>query len=393
MYVKRDVEEEVKKLWELFPSVFVVGPRRSGKTTMAKKLAEEYDANYVSLDDPEVRKVFNEDVKEFSREYLGDVNVIDEIQYGEDPGRKLKYLIDLEGKRFLVTGSSARAVSKEVLSYLVGRAAVAYLYPFSLSEVLRARGERPTSLAWSRLSREYEKLGGFPEVVLSNSPKEILEMLTKLLISKEIPLLENMDATDLWLVAETISVSQSGPLNISSLSRTTGLSVYHLRKALNALEEAFIIKKIRPFFGKKTTKEIRKAPKVYFVDPGILNTLRGNHLVDGIAHETAVFTEILKAGLEPHYWRTKAGAEVDFVLKVGQRVLPVEAKLNWPEEKVPRGLLSFIETYKPETAIISDVEAGEWEKTVNGTVVKKIPIWKLRDEVRRWINDEKSTFK
>ena len=63
MYVKRDVEERVKKFWKMFPSVFIVGPRRAGKTTLVKRLAKEMGLNYVSLDDPDIKRAFDEDIK------------------------------------------------------------------------------------------------------------------------------------------------------------------------------------------------------------------------------------------------------------------------------------------------------------------------------------------
>ncbi len=387
VYVERTLEREIKKLWKLFPSVFVVGPRRAGKTTLVKKIADELGLNYVSLDDPEARKVFNKNIKEFSREFLAEENVIDEIQYGEDPGRKLKYLIDLEGKRFIVTGSSARAVSENVLSFLVGRASWVVLWPFSLEEIGRCRTERkrPTTPEWERFSKEYVKTGGFPEVVLSKTPEETVEALARLLISKEVPLLENVDATELWTVAEGLALSQGGPANISALSRATGLTTYAIRKILNALEEAFIVRRIRPFFRRRRVKELRKAPKIYFTDPGVLNAIRGTYIVDGVAFETAVLAEILKGIEEPpqqlYYWRTKEGAEVDFVVKRGQRIVAVEAKMSWPEGKVPRGLRSFIEAYEPEKALIVDLRAEEWEERVGRTTVKKIPLWRLREEI------------
>jgi predicted AAA+ superfamily ATPase len=383
MYVKRFIEDRVKDLWKRYPAVFVVGPRRAGKTTMVKNIAEETGASYVSLDDPEALRAFNEDIKEFSREYLGNASIIDEIQYGEDAGRKLKYIIDLENKRLLVTGSSARAISAKVLSFLVGRAAWVTLYPFSLEETVSAREEVKTKYTLQRLATEYERFGGFPEVVLSDKPKEALGYLTKTLISKEVPLLENVNPTELWKVAEATALSQGGPTNVSTIARNVGMSMYAARKAMDALEEAFIIKRIRPFFGEKRLKELRKAPKIYFTDPGILNTIREKYITDGAAHETAVLAEILKQGLEPRYWRTTNGAEVDFVLKREEKIVAVEAKLNWPKGRIPRGLRSFIQAYKPEKALIVDLTGERWETELEGTVVRKIPLWELGKEVRR----------
>ncbi len=381
------MEEQVKKLWKLFPAVFITGPRRAGKTTMVKKIGEEFGANYVSLDDPDARTLFNKDVKQFSREYLDDVNIIDEIQYGEDPGRKLKYLIDLEGKRFLVTGSSARAVSRGVISFLVGRASWVVLYPFSIHEIVRARYEKePPSAEMERLTKEYALYGGFPEVVLGKNKKEILGSLVRALIGKEVPNVEGVDATDVWTVTEAIALSQGGPVNIKKLSDVAGETYYTTKKIINALEEAFVVKRVKPFFGQKRLKELKKSPKVYFIDPGILTAIAGKAMVDGTLLETTVLAEILKSGSEPYYWRTRDGAEVDFVVREvreGKVILAaIEVKMSWKEKRVPRGLKSFIETYHPWLALIVDPFSSEWEAKYQDTIIKKIPLWRLGEELQ-----------
>ncbi|RLI90419.1 MAG: AAA family ATPase, partial [Candidatus Altiarchaeales archaeon] len=125
MYVKRDIEEFFDKVAEVYKIVAIVGARQAGKTTLLRKKLNEEGGNYISLDDPDARELFNEDIKKFERQYIekGKVTGIDEVQYGNDAGIKLKYLAD-KGDRLWVTSSSEIILGKDVLSYLVGRVSI-----------------------------------------------------------------------------------------------------------------------------------------------------------------------------------------------------------------------------------------------------------------------------
>ncbi len=295
---------------------------------MVKRMAENNGWSYVDLDDPDALYWFNKDIKMFSRNYLGDVSVIDEIQYGEDAGRKLKYLSDVEGKRIIATGSSARGVSREVLSFLVGRSAVHFLFPFSLSEII---DPAMNPLEKRRISEQYLRAGGFPEVFIGlRKPEEIVYSL----IYKEVPRLEGVEAAELWKFAETLALT-TGPLNLSSIASSLSISLFRAKKMLMALQEALVLVPVRPFFGEKRSREIRRAPKVYYVDPGILSVLRGSDVIDGHLLETAVFSELLKLGYRPYYWRTKDGSEVDFVLITREGIVGIEVKLSG-KGRIPR---------------------------------------------------------
>ncbi len=96
MYVPRDLETKFMALEKHYPVMALVGPRQSGKTTMLRHLMRNYDASYISFDDPDVRRLFSDDVKKFARQYMDghELTVMDEIQYAKSPGQNLKYLAD-----------------------------------------------------------------------------------------------------------------------------------------------------------------------------------------------------------------------------------------------------------------------------------------------------------
>ncbi|MGF3584228.1 MAG: AAA family ATPase, partial [Thermoplasmatota archaeon] len=81
---------------------------------------ENFKSTYIFFDDPDVRSLFDEDVKKFELQYLNgyDFSVLDEVQSCENAGRKLKYLVD-SGRKLWITSSSEVILGKEILSYLV----------------------------------------------------------------------------------------------------------------------------------------------------------------------------------------------------------------------------------------------------------------------------------
>ena len=132
MYVERDLTEKFTKLLKIYNIISVIGARQSGKTTFLKEESKKYNCEYISFDDPDVVSLF-EDIKKFEKQYFNTSKtvILDEIQYGKEPGIKLKYLVD-KGHKIWITSSSGLLLEKKVLSYLVGRVGLLNMYPFSI---------------------------------------------------------------------------------------------------------------------------------------------------------------------------------------------------------------------------------------------------------------------
>lgn len=141
MYVEREIGVKFPRLCRAYGAVALVGARQAGKTTFLKHAAEGNKAAYVTFDDPDARELFESDVKRFERQYLEGAQyaILDEVHYCRNAGRDLKYLVD-NGRKLRLTSSSEMLLSKEILSYLVGRISIIRLYPFSLGEFLSAKG-------------------------------------------------------------------------------------------------------------------------------------------------------------------------------------------------------------------------------------------------------------
>ena len=143
MYVERTIIAEFRKRLASYNLVAIVGPRQAGKTTFLKESLAPSGSAYVSLDDPDARALFNEDIKKFEIQHIAgrEMATLDEVHYGSDSGIKLKYLAD-RGHRLIIASSSEVILGKEVLTHLVGRVTALRLYGFSLAEILSSKGQK-----------------------------------------------------------------------------------------------------------------------------------------------------------------------------------------------------------------------------------------------------------
>lgn len=373
MYVEREITEKFRAVQGAYNIIAVVGARQAGKTTFLKEQMKGVRSSYVLFDDPDPRNLFEEDVKKFERQCLEgyEVAVLDEVQQCRDAGRKLKYLADT-GRKVWITSSSEIVLGQEIFSHLVGRVSIIRLYPFSLPEFLTAKGQRElTRPILERSVWEHMVYGGYPKVVTTGDvelKKTILRDLYETMILKDVAQTFSIDnIRSLEEFARYLSANIGGALSYEKLSKEMKLAFQTVKKYLDAMEKSYLIAMVPPFFINRR-KEITKQPKVYFVDTGLRNAIAKNFPAepDGPLFENYVFTELLKLGFTPKYWRTKAKAEVDFVVEKEGEVVPVEVKLTAEPGRIERGLRSFIESYKPKTALIVTYRGAKGEMDVSG---------------------------
>jgi len=373
MYVRRMIREKFDKITKNYNMVAVVGARQAGKTTFLKKQIENINSSYVLFDDPDARSFFEEDIKKFEKQYISSylVSVLDEVQYCKDAGRKLKYLVDSDHKLW-ITSSSEIILSKEILSYLVGRVSIIRLFPFSFSEFLTAKGQRELTVnIIERVVWEHATYGGYPKVVLTEDidmKKTILGDLYDTMLLKDVARTFSIDdIRSLEEFSKYLAFSIGDIISYDKISSNLNISFQTVKKYLDAMEKSYLIYRVLPFFTNKK-KEIVKQPKVYFVDTGLRNSI-AKHFdinIDGKLFENYVLSELLKMGFTPKYWRTKTKIEVDFIVEVDNRIIPIEVKIHANIGKIERSLRSFIETYKPKTAIVLTLKGEKGKATING---------------------------
>lgn len=278
--------------------------------------------------------------------------------------------------------------------HLVGRILTFHLYPFNFAEFLNARDKRLYRIykennaglikwlfdgkpfkfragkdifAEEMIGRfeEYCIWGGYPSVVLSKTNMERRKVLNDIYsnyVLKDIKgLLELATDKNLFLLSQYLAAQTGNIVVYQNLSQISHLDYRQMKKHLNILDETFICAEVSPFFRNRQ-KELSKNPKIFFYDTGFRNSLVENmNSLDkrsdsGAVIENAVFVRLngLCNGIHKiNFWRTKAGAEVDFVLHAGGDVIPIEVKYSkFEKEKTPRSLVSFIESFNPGRGIV-----------------------------------------
>ena len=381
-YVKRDAEDIVRKYLELFGGVIITGPRRAGKTRLAVEVGKNVGAEFVSMDDPLELEYFESKPKFFAKRHPSKYLILDEVQYAENAGRTVKYLIDVEKRKVIATGSSAEPISKNIMSYLVGRVGIVELFPFSIGEFFRARGlENAYPEEKEEAVREHVKYGGYPEAVLAGRDREaVLKNMLITAVQRDAARIANAREREVMRTVLAIAATEGNTIEYSSIARSAGVKYSKAREIVDALEISYLVHVVRPYHRNKAS-ELRKAPKIYFTDTGVKHAVEGKYgdVVGGSDVETLVLSELLKAGYRPKYWRTKGGAEVDFVVEAGLETVPIEVKTAW-DGGVPSGLREFISTYGESTpvAIITHLRADTDVFEYRGAKLVKCPVWELR---------------
>ena len=391
MYIKREIEGKIINYLSKREIIAVIGPRQSGKTTMIKQILSKFDnVNHITLDDVNLLSLFKNDIKSFIELYIKNYKYvfIDEIQYAEDSGKQLKFIYDTMDIKLIVSGSSAAEISIQSLKYLVGRIFVFTLYPFSFKEFLSAKNPKIMEIyanqnygneigsELQKYIQEFLTYGGYPRVVLAKDIEEkgvVLANIYNTLLLREIKDLFGLSENEkLVKFIKTLSNQIGNLLNYSELSSFTSTTFPQVKRYLQILEETFICKRCYSFSSNKRT-EIVRTPKIYFLDHGIRNIVNNNFNIDssdkGALYENLVFSEYLKKSIELKYWRTKSGAEVDFILNNE----PIEIK-SIP--KTSRSFFSFIKKYKSKNGyIISEGEKENIEQ--DGCNISFLPFHKF----------------
>lgn len=317
--------QRLEQAWREAPIVWLAGVRRAGKTTLAGCIGSDR-ALYLNCDLPVVEEMIR-DPQLFYRGCAKPVVVFDEVHQLRDAARVLKVGADeFPGLRLLATGSSTLAASRKFRDTLTGRKRVVHLTPV-LWEELPAFGVRLPQ-------RLYH--GGLPAALLASSKQPALyrEWLDSFFARDIQRLFGFRDMNRFNALFEYLLRQSGGQFEVSGTAAALGITRPTVESHVQALSITQAITLVRPFHG-GGQNEIVKQPKLYAFDTGFVSYARGwdplrpddlgplwEHVV--LEHLQARFPDT-----PVHYWRDKAGREVDFVLPRGRdRVDAVECKWN-----------------------------------------------------------------
>ncbi|MEN6319808.1 MAG: ATP-binding protein [Syntrophaceae bacterium] len=357
-------------------ALLIVGPRQSGKSTLVWRLLQSFAPNilYLSMEDPLLRSALGAAIElaTLIRERYPFIRAVflDEVQHLTNAGIFVKGLIDAKlNIPILVTGSSSFHLMSKTRESLAGRADRLRLLPFSLRELVRKENPQNPIAARSFSETIFSRQmihGSYPAVYLARTDSDrgrLLSDLAESLILRDASDLFRIKRIDVFRRLLTLLAGQIGNIvNFSELASICHVDAATIRAYVEILEESHIVKVVRPYFGGKR-RELTTAPKVYFIDNGIrnqlLNTYSGNISLRsdrGALMENWVFSELYKVlplNSIIHFWRSKSGGEVDFVVEQADRIMAVEVKSTELEcPRVSRSCRSFIDAYRPEKFVI-----------------------------------------
>ena len=292
------------------PITALLGPRQSGKTTLAQSLKTEH---FFDLEDP--RSMARLDEPQTALEGLNGTVVIDEVQRKPDLFPLLRVLADRQPTtRFLLLGSASPDLVKEVSESLAGRVAYHDLGPLAVDET----GVGEWRKLWLR--------GGFPRSYLSDGEKDSVlwrEDFIRSHLERDIPALGiSIPAETLRRFWVMVSHYHGQILNLSELGRSFGVSDHTVRRYLEILSGTFMIR-LLPSWHANVGKRLVKAPKLYIRDSGLFHALHTietsrqleSHPKLGASWEGFAMEQVIRLMeiSHPYFWRTHTGAELDLL--------------------------------------------------------------------------------
>jgi len=326
----RQMAETIQALHRTVPIVTILGPRQSGKTTLAKTLFP--NKPYVNFEKLDIRMQALEDPNGFLDRYRGGA-VFDEIQETPSLLSYLLPLVDEIGKNdlFVLTGSHQTKVKEGISQSLAGRTALLKLYPLSLAEL----GQTGRSIEEAILYGGYPRAQSLP-LPLTN----LFSSYYQTYVERDISSLSRIhDLNQFGLFVRLLAGRVGQLVNLESIGGEIGIAASTVREWISLLEASHILFRLHPFhenFGKR----LIKSPKIYFTDTGLACYLLGIETGEqlqrdplrGALFENLIILELLKSrcnqGLDPNlfFYRDSQGNEIDALFQRGRDLIPIEIK-------------------------------------------------------------------
>ncbi len=359
--IERRYQATVEGLLERHPAVALIGPRQSGKTTLALKIAQRRPSAYLDLEAPSDLARLGE-----PELYLGTLEdklvILDEVHRVPDLFKVLRGLIDSGRRRgrrvgrFLLLGSASMDLLKQSSESLAGRIAYAELTPFDASEVVGRAADMDRH--WLR--------GGFPDSFLAaddGASAEWREAFIRTYLERDIPGFgPRVPAETLRRFWTMLAHDQAGLMNAARLAQGLGVSGQTVGRYLDLLVDLLLVRRLAPWRS-NVGKRMVKSPRVFVRDSGIVHALLGletlddvlGHPVAGAGWEGYVIENLLSVAptnVRAGFYRTSAGAEIDLVLAIPKRGLwAIEIKRSL----APRPLKGFwlaCEDLRPDASFV-----------------------------------------
>ena len=353
-YISRNLETVVSQLTKEYPVVLLTGPRQVGKTTMLKKLMENTNRGYVSLDDLNDRNLAKSDPELFLQLHKPPI-LIDEVQYAPELFTYIKMHVDKNQNpgEFWLTGSQVFKLMRGVQESLAGRVAVLSMTTLSQAEISNrdmtpfvvdlgalSKRERITADTHGIFDRIFK--GSMPAIIsgVNTNSHIFYSSYLSTYIERDVKeMAESIDSLKFLRFMTAVAARCGQMLNVAEVARDADINQQQAKAWLNVLETLGIIFYLHPY-SNNLLKRLVKTPKLYFYDTGLVcyltrwssvETLESGAM-NGAILENYVVSEIAKTylncGQEPfmYYYRDKDAKEIDIVLEHDGVLNPIEIK-------------------------------------------------------------------
>ncbi len=377
--ITRKIQHELMECAAEYPAVTILGPRQSGKTTLAKMAFPKRP--YISLEDPDIRHQAMADPRGLL-EGFQEGAILDEIQRAPQLLSYLQGIIDANRKpgRFILTGSHQPMVHEAVSQSLAGRTAVLELFPFTIEEVRRYREHPETPFDWIHQ--------GFYPGLHENKlkPTRFFRSYMATYIERDLRALVQLKDLSRFETFLHLLAGRVGQLvNYASLAADVGVSATTIKNWISILRASYILFELPPWFA-NIRKRLIKSPKLYFVDVALAVWLLGLETPDqierdplrGALYENLLIMEVAKTllnqGKEPslYFFRDSKGNEVDLLLSsTGRSFTAIEIKSAatfQPE------FVKGIEVFRQSVDRQTNVEARIWYNGQRKTTYQNIAV-------------------
>lgn len=334
--IQRGASSKIKQLAKKFPAVGLLGPRQSGKTTLAKELFPKKP--YVSFENQDNILLVTKDPRAFLDQYKTGA-IFDEIQRVPQLLSYLQGVIDDQPNKvglFIITGSQNLLLLESISQTLAGRIAFIHLLPFSFSELASSK-HRTQSLNKLILN------GGYPRLYDRKiKPVDFYPNYLLTYVERDVRQIKNITNLAMFQRFLKVCASRVGQeVNYTSIGNDTGVDQKTVLSWFGILEASFIAFRLQPFYN-NLGKRLTQMPKLYFYDTGLCCSLLeleteshvNTHPLRGALFENLIVLELLKARFNNgqrsnlFYWRDRTGNEIDVLLDQSAQVVPVEIKTS-----------------------------------------------------------------
>lgn len=330
--ITRDIAEELVRSAAEYPVVTILGPRQSGKTTLARMTFP--NKPYFSLEDTDVRVAAEADPRGFLGR-IEDGGILDEVQRLPVLLSYVQGMVDKGGGRgrFILTGSHQPQLHEAISQSLAGRTAMLALWPFSIHELRRYKSAPDPFDVIVR--------GCFPRLHEEGlEPRRFYNGYLQTYVERDVRALIQLRDLSQFQKFLTLLAGRVGQIvNLASLSNDVGVSTTTIRNWLSVLKASYVVFELPPFF-ENVQKRVIKSPKIFFTDVGLAAFLLGIHTEEqasrdplrGNLYENLIIADIVKGalnkGIRPdiYFFRDSHGNEVDLLIREKGALTPVEIK-------------------------------------------------------------------